>query len=511
MSSPSVLIIGAGPTGLMAACQLALRDVDFIIVEKNKAPSKLSKALGIQARTMEIFEQMGIIDQVLANGVPGKGMILFTRGKPRFQVPLAKMGAGLSPYPYVFMLAQNLTEDYLRAYLKSKGNQVAWGAEVLEIRQNENFTEADIRYQDREVKTIKAKWIIGADGAHSILRRHMPVKFEGGKYPNRFWLADAKVEGIVKPNFINVMLARKGFAIFFPMKGEGRFRVIGVLPEEWEDDREMDISELNEILEKKYDLKIQISDAQWTASYNLYHRKADQFRHGRFFLGGDAAHIHSPVGGQGMNTGLQDMYNLCWKIALVEKGFASPSILKTYHIERNPFAEQLLKTTDRVFVLAITKNIIIKSFQLYVMPLLVRPFVKMKFIQTLLFKTISQTGIHYRNSPLSIQYISNSKIKAGDRFPYFLLNSGASVFEFFRNDKFNLLIPEKLFTSQLEKWKALEIQFSEILVIHEIMDNEKVFFKKTGIDFNSFILVRPDMYVGCIAAEIDSAKTYLMF
>lgn len=508
MNQPTVLIIGAGPTGLMAACQLALHGIDFLIVEKNQVPSKLSKALGIQARTLEIFEQMGMIDKVLANGIPGKGMTLFTRGEPRFSVPIEKMGEGLSPYPYIFMLAQNLTEDYLREFLKSKGKKVEWDTEVLEIRQTEELAEADIRFAGGKSKTLPFNWIIGADGAHSIVRHHMPVKFEGEKYPNRFWLADAKAEGIVRPEFINVMLARIGFAIFFPMKGESRYRVIGVLPEDWEDDRKLEIDELSQILEKKYKLNVRISDSHWTATYNLHHRKTDQFRHKRFFLGGDAAHIHSPVGGQGMNTGLQDMYNLCWKIALVEKGIAKCSLLDTYHTERHPFAEQLLKTTDRIFVLAITKNPIIKFFQLYLMPLVVRPFVRLKFIQTLLFKTISQTGIRYRKSPLSVQTSTNQKIKAGDRFPYFLMNSGDSVFQYFQNTAFNLLIPQDHFKSHQPGFENLQKQFPGLLQIHQIPEDENTFFMETSISQKDFILVRPDMYIACLGRNVKALETY---
>ena len=508
MSHASVLIIGAGPTGLMAACQLALRGIDFVIVEKKTAPSKLSKALGIQARTLEIFEQMGLIDKMLANGIPGKGMVLFTSGKPRFKVLLEKIGEGLSPYPYIFMLAQNLTEDYLREYLEAKGGEVLWGTEVVEIRQEETFAEAQLQFPNGEIQTKRFNWIIGADGAHSIVRDYMPVKFEGGKYPNRFWLADAKVEGVVQPDFVNVMFAKKGFAIFFPMAGKKRYRVIGILPRDWKDDREIHISELNDILKKEYEIDVTISDSHWTATYNIHHRKTDQFRYKRFFLGGDAAHIHSPVGGQGMNTGLQDMYNLCWKIALVEQGIAKPSLLDTYHPERNPFAEQLLNTTDRVFVLAITKNPIIKFFQLFVMPFIVRPFINVKFIRQLAFKTISQIGIEYRKSPFSEQKIIATKVKAGDRFPYFLLNSGSSIFTLFQNSKFNLLLPQKHFEKNKEDWKRFQEHFSDLLVIHQIAKKETAFFEHTGIDERGFIVVRPDMYIAFIGRRIERLQKY---
>jgi 2-polyprenyl-6-methoxyphenol hydroxylase-like FAD-dependent oxidoreductase len=343
-----VLIIGAGPTGLMAACQLKRFGIDCIILDKKDGPTRESRALVVHARTLEIYEQMGIATEAVQEGEPVKQVQFIVHDKLRMKVLFGTIGEGLSPFPYLLILEQNKNENLLYDYLKKCGGEVLWQTELITITQDESGCYADVSRNGEAIR-IEADWVIAADGGKSAIRHQLQLPFEGDTYEHIFYVADTKLEWPWGHEALSVYLSKQTFMALFPMKGESRFRIVGILPLEFQNEQPEHFEQLIPYLQKQVGVPLQISDTAWFSVYRVHHRCIENFRSGRVFFAGDAAHIHSPVGGQGMNTGLQDAYNLAWKLAYVINGFAHPKILDTYNAERLPFAKQLVRTTDRAF------------------------------------------------------------------------------------------------------------------------------------------------------------------
>ncbi|HKR07132.1 MAG TPA: FAD-dependent monooxygenase, partial [Bacteroidia bacterium] len=418
-SRTKVLIIGAGPTGLMMACQLSRFGIDFIIIDKNPGPSEKSKALAVQARSLEIYGQMGIADKAIEQGQKSKGANLVVKGKKIIRIPFGDIGRQFSAYPFLHILEQNKNEQLLIEYLGQKNISVTWNSELLNFSQRDKELKATIKTKNDQ-QEIMTDWMIGADGGKSAVRHLLNLEFSGDTYENIFYVADTKVEWDLGYNELIGYLSKKTLTAFFPMKGEKRFRLVGILPEQFQDEENVTFSDIQSVIKNSIETKIDFSDTKWFSVYRLHHRCVNHFREGRCFLAGDAAHIHSPAGGQGMNTGLQDAYNLAWKLALVIKKIAGEKLLDSYNAERLPLAKRLVKTTDRAFGFGVSRNIFTQFARINIFPFFIRWLMNKKFFQTFAFKGISQIAINYRKSFLSKTQLQNpsSKFKAGDRIPY---------------------------------------------------------------------------------------------
>jgi 2-polyprenyl-6-methoxyphenol hydroxylase-like FAD-dependent oxidoreductase len=342
-----VLIVGAGPSGLMAAVCLARLGVDVTIADSKGEPTRESRALALQARSMEIFDQLGIVDRVLAECDRAPQILPGYRTRTFRPVSLADFGRTLTPYPGIHMLEQCRTERILYDAYRAHGREVLWRHELRDLRIDEKadrpveatFTAAGA------TTTIRARWCIGADGASSAVRDLLGIDFEGSTNPLRFYVADARgVVGLVEHS-VNMRVSRDDFVLGFPMGAPGHHRILGTV-----DDREADHGLEDGVRARlEAEFEIRYADSAWFSSYRVHHRLAARFRNGPVFLVGDAAHVHSPVGAQGMNTGLQDAHNLACKLADVVAGRRTPATLERYDAERRPVARRLVGTTDEVF------------------------------------------------------------------------------------------------------------------------------------------------------------------
>ena len=344
-----VLVVGAGPTGLMLANQLGRRGVRVTIIDRHSGPARESRAMAVHARTLEIYSKLGLVERALELGTPGYGANMWAGGRLKARIPLKDMGKDMSPFPYVLMLGQDDNERIMGEHLRRWGLSVQWNTELVALDQQADHVTATVKDLDGRTRTITAAYVAGCDGSRSAVRTLCGIAFPGAPYEHAFFVADTEATGPMVANELNVFLWRSGFHLYFPMKGTNRWRVIGILPNELAGRDGVTFEDLVPALLQVGGTGLSFTACHWFSTYRIHHRCTERFRDRRCFLLGDAAHIHSPMGGQGMNTGLQDAYNLAWKLALVITNRASEGLLDTYEAERRPFAQQLLATTDRAF------------------------------------------------------------------------------------------------------------------------------------------------------------------
>ncbi|MEZ5346376.1 MAG: FAD-dependent monooxygenase [Pyrinomonadaceae bacterium] len=495
-----VVIIGAGPTGLSLARQLQRYGIDFVIIDKKDSITPFSKAIGVQARTLEIYEQIDLADKLIEMGTMAETVRLVEGGEVRGKVELGKIGEGMSPYPFLLIVEQSMHEHLLYDSIKAKGNDVRWNTQLTGFSQTEAGVSATVKNADDMTETIDAKFLVGCDGAGSMVRHSLDLKFEGSTFERLFYVADVQIDWEFSHDALMVCLAQTTLTAFFPLPGEKRYRIVGTFPEN-ETRREGEI--LYEEIEKQIiedtELKLDIYNVNWFSVYRVHSRRTDKFSRGRCFLAGDSAHIHTPAGAQGMNTGIQDGYNLAWKLAHVIKGNSGLGLLETYSEERAENAKRLLQTTDRIFDFGASEDPFVAFFRVHIFPYVANFAVGLKTVQNFIFPLVSQIGINYKKSSLS-RTAGNFDIKAGDRMPYFTRN-GESIYAILKEPKFHLLaffdgkkeLPDYL--NGLQEYKDLV----EIHKLHLYPQITEIF----GATESFVILLRPDNYIGLITHDPD--------
>ena len=496
-----VIIVGAGPTGLALACQLIRYGIDFVILDKNATTTPHSKAIGVQARTLEIYEQMGIAADLIANGAIAEKVRLVAGGEVRGEIELTGIGGGMSPFPFLLIVEQGRHEKILHDFIKSGGREVLWNTRLESFTQNGAGVSANIKTADGESETVEAKFLVGCDGAKSLVRHTLGMTFEGSTFERLFYVADTQVEWDFSHDALYVCLAENTITAFFPMTGENQFRIVGTFPEN-EQRREGEI--LYEEIEKQIiedtGLDLDIHDVNWFSVYRVHSRRVNKFSEGRCFLAGDSAHIHTPAGAQGMNTGIQDGYNLAWKLAMVVRGKAEQKLLETYNEERLPNAKRLLQTTDRVFDFGASEEWFVSFFRTKIFPYIANFVLHFDAVKKFAFPIVSQIGINYRASSMSV-HEGDFKIKAGDRMPYFLID-GASIYKKLKSPTFHLIrfSDGQTEISQTENpiENALydEMTFPLYPHIAELFGCEKSFS----------VLLRPDNYIAMISEDVSTEK-----
>jgi 2-polyprenyl-6-methoxyphenol hydroxylase-like FAD-dependent oxidoreductase len=514
MTRSEVLIIGAGPTGLMTACQLTLRNIQFRIIDKNKGPNSESRALAIHAASMEAFSQIGIAEQFLELGKRTKAINYLVKGKVAEHIKLSEFGKGLTEFPFLLMLEQSKTERLLIEFLEKRGQKVEWETELMSISQDDYLVRGTINLPENSEETFETNWLIGADGAKSIVRQKLKIPFGGQTYPVNLFVLDCKVNWPLQDDEMYIAFSDYSFAGFFPMP-EGRCRVIGFVPKKVGEKEKINFEEINNGFAERMQMKIELSDPNWISLYHSHHRYVSQFRIGRCFLAGDAAHIHSPVGAQGMNTGLQDAGNIAWKLALVIKEQAKDILLDTYQQERLPFARQLVRTTDRAFGITVSKNPFVKLMRMYVAPKILSVILKVNFISQYIFKNISQVGVSYNETLLSKNaskgsFPSNAP-KPGERIPYVEYKDAEGSLINIQMHLNDLMFHLFLFTGvPSEPPKSLIFKFAKrfekVITIDKIplTKGTKNLYKSFGIKTTGFYLVRPDFHIAYRCPETDT-------
>jgi 2-polyprenyl-6-methoxyphenol hydroxylase-like FAD-dependent oxidoreductase len=425
MRNAHVLIAGAGPTGMVLALWLTRLGVPVRLIDGAPGPGTTSRALAVQARTLELYAQIGLADEVVKRGCRVEAANLWVRGERRATAVFGKLGAGVSPFPYVFVYPQDAHERLLVERLADLGVQVERRCELLGFEESAGRVRARLKLADGATETFETSYVAGCDGAHSTVRNTLGIGFGGGTYQHLFYVADVQAAGAVLDGGLHIAFDERDFLIVFPLSGPGNARLVGTLRDDSGEAREQ--LSWNDVGTRVMQwLPIQVSRVNWFSTYRVHHRVAEQFRKRRAFLLGDAAHIHSPVGGQGMNTGIGDAVNLAWKLAAVLNGRAPESILDSYEPERIAFARRLVKTTDRAFTAVTSTTHMARWLKLDVFPRVLPLLFKTPSTRRLMFRTVSQVSVNYRGSALSAGQAGATH--GGDRLPWVELGSGADNF-----------------------------------------------------------------------------------
>jgi 2-polyprenyl-6-methoxyphenol hydroxylase-like FAD-dependent oxidoreductase len=515
-SGANVLVSGAGPTGLALALWLARAGVSVRVIERDPSPPLTSRAIAVQARTLELYRQLGIADEAIGRGRKLDALNLWLRGEKAAHIAFGDIGSGRSKFPFVLMLAQDEHERLLDAALARVGVTVERGTTLtrFEARDDSVRVFLETRYGRSEV--YEAAYLAGCDGASSTVRHGLGFGFPGGTYSHVFYVADLEAEGPGADGELHVALDDSGFLAAFPLAGEGHVRLVGTvrdvtspagvdgvdgsearaLAATWDD---VDKS----IVER---VGVRVRNVKWFSTYHVHHRVVERFSAGRVFLLGDAAHVHSPVGGQGMNTGIGDAFNLAWKLSDALAGRASPSILDTYESERRAFALRLVATTDRLFTLATRDGALARWVRTRTLPHVLPSVFGTDVGRAFLFATVSQTRVRYRRSALSKGHAGT--VHAGDRLPWFAQTGEGS------DDNFT---PLKSRAWQAHVYGDAKPGFDAVQTACERHAIEVVRLPwraaagNVGLVSGAFYLVRPDGYLGFVDPEprVATLEDYL--
>lgn len=498
MQRCEVLIVGAGPTGLVLALWLAHLGVRLRIVDKVAEPGTTSRAIGVQARTLEFYRQIGLADEVIARGLKFGAANLWVKSRRVARVPFGDFGVGVSPYPYVLMFPQDEHERLLIDRLESLGVTVERPTELVDFEDRGDCVAARLKRADGTEETCDASYVAGCDGARSVVRDVLNVGFPGGTYAHMFYVADAVGTGPVMNQELHVALDDAEFLAAFPMQGHGHARLIGTVKATAVDaQRALQWSDVSGVILERLD--VEVARVNWFSTYHVHHRVAARFHAGRAFLLGDAAHIHSPVGAQGLNTGLGDAVNLGWKLAAVLQRRGPPRLLDTYEPERIAFAKRLIATTDRAFQAVTSDGLFARVIRTRVVPFVMPRLFALTLVRRFMFRTISQTAIDYRQSALSLGQAGG--IKAGDRLPWVPAGERTSP-----QDNF---VPLRALDWQLHVYGRPAPALAALceargLALQAFPWRDSL--RGAGFAQDAGYLIRPDGYVGCAIAGADAAR-----
>ncbi len=511
MQAP-VLIVGAGPTGLTLAVCLRQHGVECRIIDKLLEPGDKSKALAIHARSLEMFESMELAEEMIARGNICGGFTMNT-GKTRLaRVTTAELD---SPFPFILMLSQVEIERILTEKLQSLGGTIERGFELTDMSESNGTLTVTLKDRTGKEELSNPAWVLGCDGAHSNVRKLLNLSFEGSAYQEQFGLADIDIDSGVAEDEVSTFFHEEGALVFFPM-GKGRFRtlanveattVIGDAPSQ---------EFMQTLLNQRGPGNVDILKTHWLAWFRIHRRSVGQYRVGHAFVAGDAAHIHSPVGGQGMNTGMQDAYNLAWKLALVVKGHAHERLLDSYQEERHPVGQMLLKGTDIATKLAFLRNPVAKQIRNHMVSFLSQQDI---FVQRL--RSVgTMTAINYRKSPIVSEYRDIGDVELhsasgerpslpawmefaraplpGDHAPDVLLTDETGVqvrlYQVLRNTKSNLLLfdgkpTEEGYRNMEAIAENVKQKFGDLVKCHLIISANRV---PASLKFEGNVYLDPD-------------------
>jgi 2-polyprenyl-6-methoxyphenol hydroxylase-like FAD-dependent oxidoreductase len=480
-----VLIVGAGPSGLVLALWLTRLGISVRIIDKTAEPGTTSRALAVQARTLELYRQLGFAADLVERGLKFTAVNMWVRGQHAARAVIGDIGRGLSPFPYVLSFPQDEHEQLLIEHLSRCGVKVERNTALVGFVERGERVVARL-LQDGVESELETAYIAGCDGAHSTVREVLGIGFPGGTYNKFFYVADAEFAGPVSNRELHVALDQADFVAVFPMKGEHTGRLIGTVKGDSEDQRQnltwRDVSQT--VMAR---MKITVDRVHWFSTYHVHHRVADSLRRGRAFLVGDAAHIHSPVGGQGMNTGIGDAVNLSWKLAGVLRNRADPAILDTYEPERIAFARRLVATTDRTFTFVTKDGAVARLVRLDLVPRLAGALMNHDAVKRFLFRTVSQTLLAYHHSSLSEGKAGS--VRSGDRLPWIPPDHAGD------SDNFT---PLSSLDWQVHVYGEAQPDLAQTcaarrLPLHSFRWSDRM--REVGLERGATYLVRPDGYV----------------
>ncbi|HVW00329.1 MAG TPA: FAD-dependent monooxygenase [Planctomycetaceae bacterium] len=531
MTNP-VLIVGAGPVGLTMAAALHHQGLACRIIDKAPVPSDKSKALAVWCRTLELLDGLGLADTFVQTGLKLSGGSMYADGKRLVHLHLT---SDESRYGFPLMVPQNVTERLLTEHLTRVGVKVERPVELVSFAEIPDGFRCTLRLGDGGEEVVETPWLIGCDGAHSAVRHGLGLEFTGHAEPNDWMLADAQIDGPLARDEVSIFWHDRGVVAFFPID-HSRFRLIAdVGPASDSRPAELTLADAQKKLDECGPGNLTLRDPVWLSYFRINERKVSDYRQGRAFLAGDAAHIHSPAGGQGMNTGMQDAFNLAWKLALVEtaRGKAEP-LLQSYSVERSEVGDQVLKNAERFTTMATLRNPVARWMRNHIAPIVG----SLDAVQNKIRQTWFELSINYRHSPISGQKwpALTGGLHAGDRLCEVALTSHASgksttVFQAIRSSGHKLLLlpgtgaSEKLWQCAAEADRAFPGIFSKHLILKPgvavpatglpempvWIDADGELHKELHATSPTLIVVRPDEYIAfrCQPADPEEMMGFL--
>ena len=479
-----ILVVGAGPTGLSLAIELARRGVPFRLVDKATRRSDKSRALAVQARSLELMRPWGVADALVASGQKALEAQFFVEKRPSAVVEFGDIGVDDTPYPHLLFTSQAETERLCDAALTKLGGRVEWGVELTSARDDGDGVDVELGGE-----RARFDWVVGCDGAHSAVRHAARLDFAGAAYEQDFVLADLKIAWDA-PERVYFFLGRGKNAVVLPLV-DGQERIIGTFgaPPPAGAGDEPSMEELEALMRDVCPIAHTLGTPTWKARFRLHHRGVSRYRAGRLLVAGDAAHIHSPAGGQGMNTGIQDAINLGWKLALVAGGQAPATLLDSYDEERRPVGQRLLSFTDRLFSVVTSASSLVVWARNRLVPVFTPLMMRTAARRKIAFRFISQLGINYRGSSLVGD--------CGARAPDAILAGGNHLVDEFKHPVHHLVV----FGDGAEFLRAAIARWQPHL--DGVVVDDATARKRYRVPGDGWVLVRPDQYIAARAQSYD--------
>ncbi|WP_425614202.1 FAD-dependent monooxygenase [Anatilimnocola sp. NA78] len=533
----TILIVGAGPVGLTAAAALNHHGLKCRIIDKTPAPSDKSKALAVWCRSLELLDDLGLAEKFVSTGLKLTGGGMYANGKRLVHLELT---TGESAFGFPLMIPQNETERLLTEHLSEQGIHVERQVELDTFAETPEGVNCVLRHADGQTETIETPWLIGCDGAHSTVRHTLGMEFTGKAEPNDWMLADANIEGPLPKDEVSIYWSEQGVVAFFPINRD-RFRMIANTGAAADHVAPADptLATAQAMMDARGPGGLTISNPVWLANFRINERKVSEYRKGRVLLAGDAAHIHSPAGGQGMNTGMQDAFNLAWKLAVIQSGagLAEP-LLQSYSMERSSVGDQVLKNAERFTTVATLHSPVTQWLRNHIAPILG----SFHFVKDKIRNDWFELSINYRHSPLSAETwpLLTGGLAAGDRLcdaPVASTSNGSPtrLFAAIRGTVPRhtlLLLPGKSDEATVANLLAISQQaesaFPNALSTHVVcmagretrmpkttlpvwFDLEGRVYEKLHVTGNALFLVRPDGYIGfrCQPADGNALLEHL--
>jgi 2-polyprenyl-6-methoxyphenol hydroxylase-like FAD-dependent oxidoreductase len=505
-----VLVVGAGPTGLTLADQLQAFGATVRIVDRQLDRVHESRALAVQPRTLEVLRGLGVTEKLLERGNDAVWVQLHA-GDRVVRIRLFGLGLDDTAYPFLLFVSQADTEQILLDYLAGRGVPVERGVELIGFHADPDAVACALVHRDGRTEQVRARYLVGCDGARSTVRRGAGIPFTGGAYPQTFALADLEADGLDR-DAAHAFIGQEGIVLFFPLGRPASWRLLAMHPslQGRREPAQPSLEELQALADAMTNGGVRLHDPVWRTYFGLQHRHATRYRDGRLFLAGDAAHVHSPAGAQGMNTGIQDAWNLGWKLALVSCGFAAEGLLDSYDAERRPVGGFVVRFTDRAFSVATSTNPLTGALRTQLVPRILPLGLRLDRAVAYGFRTISQLNVGYRSSP-AVQEgrpALRRGPKAGDRLPDArIVRDGKECWlgEALAAPGFHLLLCGPIGDWHPSQLTTLRHRHPDMVAVHHLTcaatagaleDPDGQVFARLGVDRTAQYLIRPDGHVG---------------
>ncbi len=519
-----VLIVGAGPTGLSMASELHRHGIEFRIIDKEQKPIATSNALALHSRTLEIFEQMGLVDKVLTKGIKLNQFTIFADGK---KIVESNFNLIDSQYPFALGLAQHHTEALLIEHLAEHNIHPEFHVEIADFANAADGFHVTLKNESGAEEALHADWLVACDGAHSFIRNQLNIPFEGQSLGEHFIMADAEIEWEFGDHDLVAFLSHHGpMAVITYEPGVRRILFEVTNDPELSQSTHPVKKDFERLAKERCPFPVTIGEPTWTSGFWINERIVPRYQQGRVLLAGDAAHIHSPVGGQGMNTGIQDAFNLAWKLALTIKGAAHQQLLNSYSEERRPIAQAVLRGSTAMTHVVASKNPLLRMVRNFVFGLINRH----QALRKKVVNVVSEHNVNYEKSPIVTNANAHlRRVKVGDALPDCKVdfqNQTQRLFNILRSTQHQLLIfcgndivdadtlleiNQKVLEDYADyiqpHFIANDINKIELGQVPNIItDTSNELTKKLGIHQSTLVLVRPDQYIGFAGPAKGSAE-----